>query len=56
LLNLGLDFRFGSANWLNFELDHWFRFRMVQFWFRRGSNPEPNFFYTENSVKQFKAK
>jgi hypothetical protein len=28
-LNLELDFRFGLGNQLNFELDHWYRFRTV---------------------------
>jgi hypothetical protein len=37
LLNLELDFRFSPGNLLNLELDHQFWFRMVQFWFRRGS-------------------
>ena len=32
--NLEPDFRFGLGNSLNFELDHWFRFRRVRFWFR----------------------
>ena len=38
LLNLELDFRFGSGNMSNFEPDHRFRVQTVRFRFRRGSN------------------
>jgi hypothetical protein len=49
-LNLELDFRFSPGNLLNFELDHQFGFRRVQFYVQEGLNPEPNFLY-QNYLK-----
>ena len=46
-VNLELDFRFSSGSLLNWELDHQFRFRMVQF---RFVNSKPNFFCSKISL------
>ena len=41
-LNPELDHRFGSGNFLNPELNPWFRFKRVRFGFRERPNPELN--------------
>ena len=50
-LNLEPDFRFSLGNLLNFELDLWFRFRMVQV--QRALNSELNCSYTKLCVEPF---
>ena len=40
---------------LNFELNHWFWFSRVRFWFSHLENHEPNFFYQKNDKELIKS-